>query len=97
MLRRHRFGILVMAALMFLGILALWAGYRGYPGSDDRGSAGVAGLTGTPEEQVRPLVWQWVPQGAGTEAALFALQAGIGVAIIGWALWRWRGTGEREE
>jgi len=95
MLRRYRFEILALAAIVVFCALFLYTSSRmgnaEFAGSDDQGSARVAEITGIPEEQFHPLIWQWVPPSGEVESALFALQAAIGGIVVGWVFGYWKG------
>jgi len=100
MLRKYRFEILAVVAVLVFCALFLFASSRmgkaEFTGSDTAGSREISGITGIPEEEYRPLIGQWVPPGPGIESALFALQAAIGGGIVGWVFWYWRGLKARE-
>ncbi|MDD1666298.1 MAG: energy-coupling factor ABC transporter substrate-binding protein [Methanomicrobiales archaeon] len=100
MLRKYRFEILAIVAVLVFCALFLYTSWRmgnaEFAGSDTAGSREISGITGIPEEGYRPLVGQWVPPGPGVESALFALQAAIGGGIVGWVFGYWRGLKARE-
>jgi len=95
MLRKYRFEILVIIAILAFCILFLYTssviGHAGFAGSDDVGSSQISKITGIPEENFHPLIWQWVPPSAEIESALFALQAALGGIIVGWIFGYWKG------
>jgi cobalt/nickel transport protein len=99
MLRRYRFEILaIMAILVFCALFlytSLRVGNAEFAGSDDMGSAQISKITGIPEEQFHPLLWQWVPPSGEIESALFALQAAIGGIAVGWVFGYWKGLKEK--
>ena len=96
MLRRYRFEILAIIAILAFCVLFLRAGNAKFAGSDDMGSAQISKMTGIPEEQFHPLVWQWVPPSGEIESALFALQAAVGGIFVGWFFGYWKGLKGRE-
>jgi len=100
MLRRYRFEILaILAILAFAGLFVYTSSILGdaeFAGSDTIGSSQIAKITGTPEEEYRPLVWQWAPPSGEVESGLFALQAAIGGIVVGWFLGYWKGLNKQE-
>jgi cobalt/nickel transport protein len=97
MLRRYRFEILAVIAILVFSALLLRVGGAGFPGSDTLGSAQIERMTGIPADGFHPLVWQWVPPGAEVESGLFALQAAIGGICVGWIFGYWKGRKEEEK
>jgi cobalt/nickel transport protein len=99
MLRRYRFEILALLAILAFGALFLYTSSRmagaEFAGTDDAGSARAAEIAGIPTEQFRPLVGQWVPPGPEVESALFALQAAVGGICVGWVFGYWKGLKEK--
>jgi cobalt/nickel transport protein len=85
----------LVTALLGLGVVALFAvpllidgGRSDYTGSDSRATAAI--------EQSDPGYTPWFssvfsPSSAEVESGLFALQAGIGGLVLGYALGRLRG------
>jgi cobalt/nickel transport protein len=96
MLRRYRFEILAVIAILAFCTLFLRVGNAEFAGSDTVGSSQIAKITGIPEEQFHPLVWQWVPPSGEVESTLFALQAAIGGIFVGWFFGYWKGLKEQE-
>ncbi len=100
MLRRYRFEILAIIAILVFSVLFLYSSSRAgnveYAGTDKIGSSKVSQITGIPEEDYRPLIWQWVPPGGEIESALFALQAAIGGIAVGWVFGYWKGLKEND-
>jgi cobalt/nickel transport protein len=100
MLRRYRFEILAIIAVLAFCVLFLYTssvkGNAEFAGSDDVGSSRISQITGIPEGNFHPLIWQWVPPSGEIESALFALQAAIGGIVVGWFFGYWKGLKERE-
>jgi cobalt/nickel transport protein len=96
MLRRYRFEILAIIAILVFCALFLRVGNAEFAGSDTVGSSQIAKITGIPEEQFHPLIWQWVPPSGEVESALFALQAAVGGIFVGWFFGYWKGLKGRE-
>lgn len=100
MLSRYRFEILALLAIVAFCALFLYSSSRmgnaEFAGSDTVGSSRVSELTGIPEEDFRPLIWQWVPPSGEIESALFALQAAVGGIFVGWVFGYWKGLKTRE-
>ena len=100
MLRRYRFEILaILAILAFCALFVITSSMMGnakFAGSDTIGSSQIAKITGIPEEEYRPLIWQWVPPSGEVESALFALQAAVGGIFVGWFFGYWKGLKGRE-
>ncbi|MGA2934793.1 MAG: cobalt transport protein CbiN [Methanomicrobiales archaeon] len=97
MLSRYRLEILAIISVLVLSILFLGMGNGKFTGSDDLASAQISKMTGIPQEQFRPVVWQWVPPSPEVESALFALQAAIGGIIVGWVFGYWKGLKGRDK
>jgi cobalt/nickel transport protein len=102
MLRKYRFEILAILAILVFSVLFLWTSSRmggaEFAGADTQGSDRAAEISGIPGEQFHPLIGQWVPPGAEVESALFALQAAIGGICVGWVFGYWKGlSGKGEE
>ena len=99
MLRRYRFEIIAIFAILAFCALFLYTSARmgnaEFAGSDDVGSRQISKITGIPEEQFHPLIGQWVPPGGEIESALFAIQAAIGGIIVGWIFGYWKGLKDR--
>jgi cobalt/nickel transport protein len=99
MLRKYRFEILAMVAIViFCGLFLYTSARMGnaeFAGADTVGSAKVSEITGIPEEQFQPLIGQWVPPSGEVESALFALQAAIGGIAVGWVFGYWKGLKEK--
>jgi len=99
MLRRYRFEILSIIAILLFSALFLYTssqmGTARFAGTDTVVSSEISKITGIPEEEYRPLVWQWVPPSSEIESALFALQAATGGIIVGWFFGYWKGLKER--
>ena len=62
-----------------------------FAGSDNVGSGLIAKLSGTPVENFKPLIPQWVPPSGEIEACLFALQAAVGGIFVGGVFGYWIG------
>jgi cobalt/nickel transport protein len=62
-----------------------------FAGTDDIAAGRMTGSSGTPAEEIHPLIPQWVPPSAEVESTLFALQAAIGGMIIGGVFGFWIG------
>ena len=99
MLRRFRFEILAVIAILAFCVLFLYTssvnGNAQFAGSDDVGSSQISRITGIPEENFHPLIWQWVPPSGEIESAIFALQAAIGGILVGWFFGYWKGLKEQ--
>jgi cobalt/nickel transport protein len=99
MLRRYRFEILAIIAILVFCALFLYTsskmGNAEFAGSDTVGSSQIAKITGIPEEQFHPLIGQWVPPSGEIESALFALQAAVGGICVGWFFGYWKGLKEK--
>ena len=99
MLRKYRFEILAVIAILTFCVLFLYTGSMmgnaEFAGSDTVGSSQISKITGIPEEKYRPLIWQWVPPSGEIESALFALQAAIGGIVVGWFFGYWKGLKEK--
>jgi cobalt/nickel transport protein len=99
MLRRYRFEILAIIAILVFCTLFLYTsskiGNAEFAGSDTVGSSQISKITGIPEEQFQPLIGQWVPPSGEVESALFALQAAIGGIAVGWVFGYWKGLKEK--
>ena len=99
MLRRYRFEIIAIFAILAFCALFLYTSARmgnaEFAGSDDVGSRQISKITGIPEEQFHPLIGQWVPPSGEIESALFALQAAIGGIAVGWVFGYWKGLKEK--
>ena len=95
MIWKYRFEILAAIAILAFCVLFLYtiASMQNaeFSGSDTVGSSQISKITGVPEENYRPLIWQWVPPSGEIEAALFALQAAVGGIFVGWFFGYWRG------
>ena len=96
MLRRFRFEILAIIAILVFSALFLSVRNAQFAGSDDMGSAQISKMTGIPENQFHPLVWQWVPPSSEVESGLFAIQGAVGGIIVGWFFGYWKGLKGRE-
>jgi cobalt/nickel transport protein len=100
MLGKYRFEILAILAILAFCVLFLWTSARmgdaEFAGSDTVGSSKVAEISGVPEEEILPLIWQWVPPSGEIESALFALQAAFGGILVGWFFGYWKGLKEKE-
>jgi cobalt/nickel transport protein len=100
MLRKYRFEILAVIAILTFCVLFLYAsskmGNAEFAGSDTIGSSQIAKITGIPEEEYLPLIWQWVPPSGEIESGLFALQAAIGGIFVGWIFGYWKGLQKQE-
>jgi len=100
MLRKYRFEILAVIAILTFCVLFLYASSRmgnaEFAGSDTVGSSQIAKITGIPEEEYQPLIWQWVPPSGEIESGLFALQAAIGGIFVGWIFGYWKGLQKQE-
>jgi cobalt/nickel transport protein len=100
MLRRYRFEILAVVAILAFCALFLYTsskmGNAEFAGSDTVGSSQISKITGIPEEEYRPLIWQWVPPSGEVESALFALQAAVGGIFVGWFFGYWKGLQKQE-
>jgi len=62
-----------------------------FAGTDTIAAAKMSELSSTPEEEIHPLIPQWVPPSGEIEATLFALQAAIGGMVIGGVFGFWIG------
>jgi len=62
-----------------------------FAGSDNVGLILIAKLSGTPLENFKPLIPQWVPPSGEIEACLFALQAAVGGILVGGVFGFWIG------
>ncbi len=93
----------VIAALVVLGfaltilVAGSWIGTTQYQGSDDRGTVEVANITGTPKEAFTPLVSLWEPPGSEVQTGIFALAAGVGGIVAGFAFGFWAGARKKGE
>ncbi|MDD1667000.1 MAG: energy-coupling factor ABC transporter substrate-binding protein [Methanomicrobiales archaeon] len=96
MLRKYRFEILAIVAILVFSALFLRMEGAEFAGTDTEGSARAAEISGIPGEEFRPLIAQWVPPGGEVESALFALQAAIGGICVGWVFGYWKGLKEKE-
>ena len=96
MLRRYRFEILTVIAILVFCALFLRVGNAEFAGSDTVGSSQISKITGIPGEEYQPLVWQWVPPSGEIESGLFALQAAAGGIVVGWFFGYWKGRKEQE-
>jgi cobalt/nickel transport protein len=62
-----------------------------FAGSDNVGSRLIMKLSGTPEENLQPLIPQWEPPSGEIESCLFALQAAVGGILVGGVFGYWMG------
>jgi cobalt/nickel transport protein len=76
--------------ILFLVTSAILNG-DGFSGTDSQGSKLISELSGTPADDVQPLVPQWKPPGREVESGLFALQAAIGGILVGGVFGYWIG------
>jgi cobalt/nickel transport protein len=92
---RYTLEVLTVTAILALCLLFLYTSSivtgAEFAGSDTVGSAKIAELTGTPEEEITPLIPQWVPPSGEIEACLFALQAAVGGIMVGGVFGFWLG------
>jgi cobalt/nickel transport protein len=79
---------------LFLYTSATMSGAE-FAGSDNVGSGLIAKLSGTPLENFKPLIPQWVPPSGEIEACLFALQAAVGGILVGGVFGYWMGQKKR--
>ena len=100
MLRKYRFEILAIIAVIAFSVLFLYVsssrGNAEFAGSDTVGSGQISKMTGVPVEQFMPVIWQWVPPSGEIESALFALQAAVGGIVVGWFFGYWKGLKDQE-
>ena len=101
MLRKYRFEILAVIAVLAFCILFLYVssgkGNAEFAGTDTVASSLISRMTGVPEEKFVPVIWQWVPPSGEIESALFALQAAIGGIVVGWFFGYWKGLKDQEK
>jgi cobalt/nickel transport protein len=99
MLRRYRFEILALVAILVFSALFLYTSSRwgdaDFAGTDTIGSSEVSKITGIPEEHYQPIIWQWIPPSGEVESALFAIQAAVGGICVGWVFGYWKGLKEK--
>jgi cobalt/nickel transport protein len=84
-------GIAIIAfCVLFLYTNATMSGAE-FAGSDSIGSGLVAELSGTPLENIQPIIPQWKPPSGEIESCLFALQAAVGGILVGGVFGFWIG------
>lgn len=84
----------VIAVLVFCGLFLYTSSIMDkakFAGSDTVGSGKIAEMAGVPEDEIAPLVPQWVPPSGEIESGLFALQAAIGGLMVGLVFGYWIG------
>ncbi|HOJ97091.1 MAG TPA: energy-coupling factor ABC transporter substrate-binding protein [Methanospirillum sp.] len=84
---RYQFELIVgIIIILFIGIFLYTTSINPdaeFSGTDTVGSAIVSDITGIPEEDMAPLIPQWVPPSGEVEACIFALQAAFGGIVLG--------------
>lgn len=94
---QFRYTLEVLAVIAIVAFCALFLytsstmGDAEFAGSDTVGSGLVAELSGTPEDEIQPLIPQWSPPSGEIESCLFALQAAIGGILVGGVFGYWMG------
>lgn len=84
----------LIAVLVFCGLFLYTSSIMGnaeFAGSDTVGSEKISELSGIPEDEIAPIIPQWVPPSGEIESALFALQAAIGGIMVGLVFGYWIG------
>ena len=88
----------VICILLFIAPLIMFNGLTEedgkFTGADDAASDAIVEAQGGSYEPWFNSLWE--PPSGEIESLLFALQAGIGALIIGYAFGYWRGTGKEE-
>lgn len=92
---KYNLEILAVVAIILFCIIFLYTSVTTknavFAGTDDIAAGKMSGLSGTPAEEIHPIIPQWVPPGGEVESTLFALQAAIGGTIIGGVFGFWIG------
>jgi cobalt/nickel transport protein len=94
---KFRYTLEILTAIVIVAFCAVFIytssimGGAGFAGSDTVGSRLVTELSGTPEENIQPLIPQWEPPSGEIESCLFALQAAVGGILVGGVFGYWMG------
>lgn len=67
-----------------------------FAGTDTIAAAKISELSGSPPEEIHPLIPQWIPPSGEIETTLFALQAAIGGMFIGGVFGFWIGQKKKD-
>ena len=95
-IRPYSLEILTVCAIVVFCLIFLYTSITTknaeFAGTDDIAAGKVAGVsTGSPAEEIHPIIPQWIPPSGEIESTLFALQAAIGGMIIGGVFGFWIG------
>jgi cobalt/nickel transport protein len=91
--RSFRLEILAIVAIMAFGLIFLYTSsisHNEFVGTDSIAAGKISGSSGS-QEEIKPLIPQWVPPSGEIESTLFGIQAAIGGMFIGGVFGYWIG------
>jgi len=92
--RSFRLEILAIVAIAVFGMIFLYTSsvsHTEFAGTDSIAAGKISSSSGPSQEEIKPLIPQWVPPSTEIESTLFGIQAAIGGMFIGGVFGYWIG------